>query len=68
MALETYLLQKFTEHGITASSGKYSDLEGKEKECDFIVQGTQVIVLIEVKKKQLTQRQWPAIWQAYSWI
>ena len=52
--LEGFLHQQLSDRGISAIAGEYT--VGKEHgDCDVVVQGTDTILLMELKKKNLTR-------------
>jgi hypothetical protein len=56
MALEQYVRKKLSEHGVVHYSGEFVDSNGKTAECDILIEGSQYLVIVEVKKKLLTAK------------
>ncbi|HUN56986.1 MAG TPA: hypothetical protein VMU41_02640 [Candidatus Binataceae bacterium] len=54
LAIERLLRQELTSRGVAVSSGKYGD-GGQEGECDLVIETTQTIFFLEIKKKPLTR-------------
>lgn len=55
LAIEDFLRRELASRGVAVSSGKYRD-GGQEWECDLVIETTQTIFFLEVKKKPLTRR------------
>lgn len=53
-AAERFLSEQFKRHGISTSNGKY-EVNGKDGECDVVVETPGHVVFIEMKKKVLTR-------------
>ncbi|OIR00465.1 hypothetical protein GALL_175300 [mine drainage metagenome] len=53
-AIENYLISKFFRHGIQCASGKYR-VNGKDGECDLVIETEEVVFFLEIKKKPLTR-------------
>lgn len=53
-AIENYLISEFSQHGIQCASGKYS-VDGKDGECDLVIETEKVVFFLELKKKPLTR-------------
>jgi hypothetical protein len=54
LEIEDFLREKLEACGVNVSSGKYVD--GKEWECDLVVESERTIFFLEIKKKPLTRR------------
>lgn len=54
LSIETYLINEFAQHGIHCASGKYR-VDGKDGECDIVIETEQTIYFLELKKKPLTR-------------
>lgn len=55
LILEEYVRSKLQEKGITPISGKYK-VDGENGECDVVVENSNTILLMEMKKKNMTRR------------
>lgn len=54
-ALETFVFSKLSEKGIVFYTGKYADGQKTDGECDGLIETTNAIVLVEIKKKGLSR-------------
>lgn len=52
--IENYLIREFFQCGIQCSSGKYR-VDGKDGECDIVIETEKVVFFLELKKKPLTR-------------
>lgn len=55
LSLERFLRSELAKKGISSSSGTYK-ADGRDGECDIVVESKDCILFIEVKKKPLTRR------------
>jgi hypothetical protein len=55
LAAEKFLKSELTRRGVKYISGKYNHLE-QSGECDFVIETTDAIIFIELKKKALTRK------------
>lgn len=51
--LEVLIKNKLKERKIPFSYGHYADMEGKDRDCDLILEGTDKILFVEIKKRPL---------------
>jgi hypothetical protein len=54
--LETFVQNAFHDKGIIIHSGNYVGANKGKGECDVLIESTEAIVLIEIKKKVLTRK------------
>lgn len=53
VSLELLIKNKLAERKIPFSCGHYTDMEGKDRDCDLILEGTDIILFMEIKKRPL---------------
>ena len=54
-AIEHFLMAEFVSHGVPTCGGDY-DAGDEHGECDLVVEATDKVIFVEVKKKTLTRR------------
>lgn len=53
-AVEKLLKEEFKRHNISTKSGKYT-VNGKDGECDLVIETIDTVIFVEIKKKSLTR-------------
>lgn len=53
--IETFLCSELEKKGVTFSQGKYKS-DGKDGECDLVIETSDRIIFLEIKKKPLTRK------------
>jgi len=54
LAIESFLRETLLDHKIATLTGKYKS-GGEEGECDLVIETSEVIIFLEIKKKPLTR-------------
>jgi len=53
--IETFVREQFAAHNVPTLTGNYR-VDGEEGECDIVVETSEAIIFLEIKKKPLTRR------------